>query len=230
MFTKINIRSLIIVASVIGIFYFLFFFDGTTTKKKKLKSEELSFLFSGSSPGSSSQSDEKIGVDRSKSIFDSDFYKTGKISFEEQENSEAHPTPQGEVPINPQTGKPYSEEAMEQFESLREKFPGNDLIPKRYTPEAKAEKSRQDDKLAKISNAVINKTANNSDIKEYYKYQEKSVKDRLEIIEYLVQSQKESGEEDEGGQFQKILDSIKEQANQVKKEKESVFRNAGIAD
>ncbi|MCC6275521.1 MAG: hypothetical protein IT569_06670 [Leptospiraceae bacterium] len=230
MINKIYLKTLIIVLSVVGVFYLLFFFDEPPKKKKNLKSEELSFLFSGSPNNSNSLGDERIGVDRTKSIFDSDFYKSGKISYESLENNEAHPTPQGEIPINPQTGKPYSEEAMEQFESLREKFPGNDLIPKRLTPEAKAEKARHEEKLAKVSQAVINKTANNSEIREYYKFQEKSVKDRLEIIEYLVQSQKESGEEDEGGQFQKIMDSIKEQANQVTKEKESAFRNAGISD
>ncbi len=209
----------------------MFFFESAPKKKKNLKSEDLSFLFSGvKSSNRDSQGDEKIGVDRTKSVFDSDFFKSGKISYDEPDASDAHPTPQGEIPLNPQTGKPYSEEAMEQFDSLREKFPGNDLIPKRQTPESKAEKARQDEKFAKVTNAVMTKTANTSEIKDYYKLHEKSAKDRLDIIEYLVQSQKESGEEDEGGQFQKILDGIKSQYDQIKKEKESAYRNAGISE
>ncbi|MBE7410774.1 MAG: hypothetical protein L6Q54_14610 [Leptospiraceae bacterium] len=230
MINKIYIRTLIIIVSVVGIFYLLFFYEGEPKKKANLKSNELGFLFTGNTNQSNSTGNDRIGVDRSKSIFDSDFYKSGKLSYEEIENNEAHPTPQGDIPINPQTGKPYSEEAMEQFDSLREKFPGNDLIPQRLTPEMRANKNKDSERIAKITNNVTNKTANNSEIREYYKFQEKSVKDRLEIIEYLVQSQKESGEEDEGGQYQKIMDTIKEQANQVAREKESAFRSAGISD
>ena len=231
MFNKTYLRNILIGISVIGIFYFLFFFESAPKKKKNLKSEDLSFLFSGvKSSNRDSQDDDKIGVDRTKSVFESDFFKSGKISYDEPDANENHPTPQGDIPVNPQTGKPYSEEAMEQFDSLREKFPNNDLIPKRLTPESKSEKAKQDDKLAKVTNAVMNKTANSSEIKDYYRFQEKSAKDRLEIIEYLVQSQKESGEEDEGGQFQKILDGIKLQYDQIKKEKESAYKNAGISD
>lgn len=231
MFNKKYLRNSIIIISVIGAFYFLFFFESAPKKKKTLKSEDLSFLFSGvKSSNRDSQGDEKIGVDRTKSVFDSDFFKSGKISYDDPETNEAHPTPLGEIPINPQTGKPYSDEAMEQFDSLREKFPGNDLIPKRLTSESKKEKTKTEERLAKVTNAVMTKTANSSEIRDYYKFQEKSAKDRLEIIEYLVQSQKESGEEDEEGQFQKILDGIKTQYDQIKKEKETAFQNAGISE
>ena len=216
------------IAAVLGI-YSLFTFESESVKKKNLKAEELSMLLGG---GSSQQggSQEGIGRDDSISIFDSLFFKSGKISHEDPEDSKGHPLPLGESPINPQTGKPYTEEAMETFDRLHEKFPDNDLIPKRMGPEDKTTKQKFDEKISKATANVVNNIASKDEVVTYYKFQEKSIKDRMQIIKYLIDSQKEAGEEDEGGQFKQILDTTQAQMQQYQTEKENAYKKNGITE
>ena len=72
MLTKTKIRNFSIFVAILGTLYFIFFFEGSQKKKKNLTKDELSFLFAGTSQGSNSGDEQTIGVDRTKSIFDSD--------------------------------------------------------------------------------------------------------------------------------------------------------------
>src|SRR5687767_1767865 len=75
------------------------------------------------------------------SIFDSDFFKAGEPTNPIEEKAEAS-GPQGDGnneilepanpnnPVNPQTGQPFSDTVMEQFDTLRKRFPGNSIIPR----------------------------------------------------------------------------------------------------
>ncbi|MCE9501302.1 MAG: hypothetical protein K8R21_12515, partial [Leptospira sp.] len=143
--------------------YYLFTSEGGSVKKRNTKSEELSLLF-GTGGGQTGKSQEGVGRDDSSSIFDSLFFKSGKISHDDPDESKSHPLPQGESPINPQTGKPYTDDAMETFERLHEKFPDNDLIPKRMGPEEKAAKQKQDERIGKITLNVVNNNASKEEV------------------------------------------------------------------
>ncbi|WCL48567.1 LIC_20245 family lipoprotein [Leptospira sp. GIMC2001] len=209
--------------------YFLFSTSDSDKKKKAIRSEDLSFLLGGSSSGgaNSNPKGNPMGVRDadSKSVFDSDFYNSGGMTYEEEQANKDGKS--GEIPINPQTGKPYPEEAMAQFDRLREAFPGNDLIPKRLTPDVKAQQEAKAEKLAQATRNVLANNAKAEDIEYYYSNMEKQSKDRLEIIEYLVDTQGGANEEMDK-KFQDVMEGIKAQAAQITREKEEAYKRAGL--
>jgi hypothetical protein len=222
--------------TIVGLFftfiillYFLFSTDDSN-KKKKMRSEDLSFLLGGapaSGSGSSSGGQNPMGVrgENSKSVFDSDFYNSGSFTYDEK-NAPEGTGARGDAPINPQTGKPYPEEAMAQFDRLRELFPDNELIPKRLTPEVKAEQEALNQKLANATSSVMGGSATEQDINFYYGHMEKQTNDRLEIIEYLIDAQ--GGEDEEmDKKFKEVLDGVKAQMAQIQTEKEAAYKKIG---
>lgn len=212
----------------IVLIYFLFSTDDSA-KKKNMNSEDLSFLLGGTPPSGSSgsKSGNPMGLrgEDSKSVFDSDFYDSGNFSYEEMEGEDPN-APKGELPINPQTGKPYPEQAMEQFDRLREYFPENELIPKRLTPEVKAQQEEKAQKFAEATRKVMGGSPEKGDLDYYYNNLEKQANDRLEIIEYLIDVQGGADEEMDK-KFQQVLSSVKAQMTQIQTEKETAYERAG---
>ncbi|PJZ46004.1 LIC_20245 family lipoprotein [Leptospira brenneri] len=223
-------KLLFVSISLIGLFFLILLVmggeDEEEARRKKERSSQALALFGGGS--NNPKGTNRLGVrgEDSGSIFDSDYYNAGGMRYEEDSNlasSEA-----GEVPINPQTGKPYPPEAMQAFEELREQFPDNDLIPKRLTPEDKQKQSEFNQKLTRATNSVFGGTPNATDITLYYNHVRKQGKDRLEIINYLIESQ--GGDDPEmDKKFQEILKSIQFQNEQVEKEATNAYQKAGIS-
>jgi hypothetical protein len=213
----------------IVLIYFLFSTDDSS-KTKKMTSDEMSFLFAtpGGNSGSSNSKGNPMGLrgENSKSVFDSDFYSSGNFSYDEMQ-AQKEEGEKGAIPINPQTGKPYEEAAMQQFDRLREYFPENELIPKRLTPEVKAQQEAKAEKLAEATRKVMSGNPERADLNEYYGNMEKQANDRLEIIEYLIDVQGgDSPEMDE--KFKQVLDGVKAQMAQIQSEKEQAFKRAGL--
>ncbi len=177
----------------------------------------------------SKQPSDPMGLrgENSQSVFDSDFYSSGGFSYEEVKSGGLTDGVEGEIPINPQTGKPYPEEAMKQFDRLREYFPDNDLIPRRLTPELKAKQEMEAARMAEATRKVMGGTASKGDLDYYYGSLEKQAKDRLEIIEYLIDTQGGADEEMDK-KFKEVLDGIKAQMAQIQEEKEEAYKRAGF--
>jgi hypothetical protein len=197
-------------------------------KKKKLSADQLTLLLGGGSSGSTDGNTKK-GYRKSpgSSVFDEgDFMNVG-INKDYDEDVASN-NPKGEAPINPQTGKPYDDETMEQFEKLSLYFPGNDLIPKRMTLGEKEAKEKEAEEMARIAISLQSGKASNRDVTTYYKSQEKVLNDRIEIIEYLIDAQKEdsSFNKDNEIQFDKILDGAKEQLKTMESEKLEALKKA----
>jgi hypothetical protein len=218
--------SIFLILSFI-ILYFTFFSSSEKKKSNKLSKEQLSLLLGG---GGSSEKSYNSGRGQRKtatnSIFDEgDFMKVGVSNSYEEEVAAKE---EGEIPINPQTGKPYDEETMEQFEQLRTIFPGNDLIPKKITQADKLEKEKSNKELSRIALAMSSSSATREDISFYYETQEKVIKDRIEIIEYLVDIEKEEGPltTDQNIEFDKILAGTKEQMTNLQNQKEQALAKA----
>lgn len=131
-------------------------------------------------------------------------------------------------PINPQTNKPYTNEEMERFSQLRERFPNNSLVPKKLSPAEKEAKKQEDNQVAEAARNVYARTASPAQIRLYYNHMEKQTLDRMDIINYLVDLQKGSGDEETEKKLQNIQDSIKNQLQQVQKDKENAFQQAGL--
>jgi hypothetical protein len=210
------------------ILIYTFFTSGSNEKKKKkLSADQLSLLLGGGGSGSVNDSTKRgYRKNPNSSVFDEgDFMNVG-INKDYEE--EASTNPKGEAPLNPQTGKPYDDETMEQFEKLRLYFPGNDLIPKRMTPEEKLVKERETAEMARIAISLQSGKATTKDVTLYYGGQEKVLNDRVEIIEYLIEAQKEdsSFNKDNQIQFDIILNGAKDQLKNLESEKIEALKKA----
>ena len=217
-----NIFKNIIRFSIIGIIIILLYFlfrspdqNEKLNKKKNGSGGELSLLLGGGLSGNDPSADE--------SLFESDFYKSGKIEYDE---SLANSSDDSRNPINPQTGKPYTDAVMNQFSSLREKFPGNALIPKKMSNEEEQEKQDLNRLISLASKSVYAKTATTDEIKLHYDHKLKQSQDRKEIIDYLLSSQAEDSESLK--KVNKVNAMIQKQYEQAKTERNKAFAEAGI--
>ena len=217
--------KIIFAVLIIGLLFYLFTGgsseeDEASKKAKTAAANELSILFGGGPGGES-------GNNENGSIFESDFYKSGNVSYEEKtaESEDAD----GETPINPQTGKPYNPEAMAQFDELRKKFPTNSLIPKRLTDADKEAKTEMDKKIAAAANKVYSKTAKPDEIKIHYDNVLKQAFDRKEIIEYLINNRGMAAEDSENkDKVKEIYEVIQKQYKEAEDQRSKAFAEAGI--
>ncbi|GBF49587.1 hypothetical protein LPTSP4_11030 [Leptospira ryugenii] len=194
-------------------------------RKKDQNSKALAYLLQGNSGEKNRANPLGVRDENADSIFDSDYFKSGAMRYEEEVAAQAGQ--EGEIPINPATGKPYPAEAMESFDELRELFPENDLIPRRMTQEMRAKQEQFNNKLSAATNNVFGGSATPDDVKFYYSHVKKQGNDRLEIINYLIESQ--GGDDPEmDKKFQEILSNIKFQNEQVDKEMAQAYQKAGI--
>lgn len=218
-----------VILSILIVIYIAFFSgDDEKSKRKQKKSKNISsiLLGGGSSGGGVDADGKKIYRNNDVSVLDSDFGRTPGASYEE-DPANPNSGAKGEVPINPQTGKPYDEETMAQFEELHKVFPENELIPKRMTPEEKESRRKQEEVWNKAQAAVINGNASTSDVSLHFDHQKKVVEDRLQIVEYLVDAVKEEGPNEERDlKLQQVLRGAKDQLAVIESEKEAAMQKA----
>lgn len=223
-------KILFLSLSVLSLLFLTLLFSSDSEeseRKKKEKSKNALALFGGGDATPKGTNRLGVRTEDANSIFDSDYYKAGGMKYED-EVGVAQANNAGEIPINPQTGKPYPPEAMESFDELREQFPDNDLIPKRLTPEVKQKQEEFNQKFARASNSVFSGNPPAADVTFYYNHVRKQGKDRLEIINYLIESQ--GGEDPEmDKKFEEILKNIKFQNEQVEKEAQTALQKVGVA-
>ncbi|MCE9599647.1 MAG: hypothetical protein K8S54_16935 [Spirochaetia bacterium] len=155
-----------------------------------------------------------------RSLFDSDFWKTGvsdkpiaddgRPGRREGEPELLEPASAGN-PVNPETNQPFSDAVMEQFSDLRKKFPNNSIIPRRRSDEDIKTEEKQRQEVFGLQTKVFQNQASKEDIDTFYDYQSKGIRDRLELLDYVV---KESGSEmspDIKAKYEQILQMNKNQ-------------------
>lgn len=89
--------------------------------------------------------------------------------------------------VNPLTRQPYTEGQVKRIVYLAKKFPHNDLVPR---PLSQAEAEARAEKRAAMQDLAVMITggeANDSQIRDYYAFKEKVVRDRLELIEFVLE-------------------------------------------
>lgn len=168
------------------------------------------------------------GLEGDFSITESDIWKAGvgdtPIQTEQSDlpgqTDILDPTSEGN-PINPQTGQPYTDSIMRQFDSLREKFPNNSIIPTRKTPEVLARERETLNRMNEIRTKISSKTATESDITAYYDYKADTVKDRLELINYVMESQGDKMSDDIKVQYKKVLEMNQKQLDSYEQSKQN---------
>lgn len=169
------------------------------------------------------------------SLFDSDFMGTGVTGDpiedpnipirEEGEPEILDPVSEGN-PINPQTGQPYTDSMMKQFDVLREKFPGNSVIPQRETPEMKEKKEQERKSMYQIQAQIVKKEASEEQINQYYDFQTKSIRDRLELINYVLDKKGDSMSEEIKKKYTEIRDMNKRQLDSYEKARTRAINSA----
>ncbi|XDD49161.1 hypothetical protein AB3N59_12090 [Leptospira sp. WS92.C1] len=232
----VSIRKTVIYSgiaiSLVILIWVLFSSEDPAERERKNREADSVALLLGGGGSSSSSSGSPSGGKTNGSIFDSDFYKAGKGEYIESNGTEektADPNASdADNPMNPQTGKLYTNEEMERFSQLRERFPNNSLIPKKLSPSEREAKKQEDTQIAEAARNVFAKTATPVQIRSYYNHMEKQTQDRMDIITYLVDLQKGSGEEETEKKLQNIQESIKNQLQQVQRDKENAFKQSGL--
>jgi len=129
-------------------------------------------------------------------------------------------------PINPQTGLPYTDEQMEQFDKLREKFPNNSLIPKRMTPQEKKAQEDKQRRILEIQSKISARKANAEEIQEYYEYQKKPIQDRIELLRYVLEKLEDELPEDLKNQYKEVLKMNEKQLESLEEQKNTVLKTA----
>lgn len=223
-----NNKSIILISVVLVLVVGYFAFSTGEKKKRKVESKKLGSILLGGSVSDSEGSFEKRRgrKNNNASLDNSSFWDHGFNPAKEEDSSSSNKE-QGDTPINPQTGKPWEEDAMQQFDELRKLFADNDLIPRRMSKDDKIKQAQLEERWNKAQNAVNSGTFTRDDLDTHFSHQKKVIEDRLQIIEYLMEAQKEDGEPDKDGQFQKILDGTKEQMKQLEAQRDDLSKKLG---
>ncbi|EPG67501.1 hypothetical protein ACE5IS_04705 [Leptospira wolffii] len=235
----ISVRKLLFIAGIVIVLFaslpFLFWTDDEKSEvdAKRSEADALAGLFGGGSGSSSSNSSGRGSA--GKSLFESDFFNAGKGEYREPEqaaggNQENKPqdAADSDNPVNPQTGKPYTNEEMDRFQQLKERFPNNSLLPTKLSPAEKEQKKQLEQRVSEATRAVLSRTASKEQVVTYYDFMEKQSKDRLEIVKYLVDIQKGSGDPEQEKKLETIQQTMIQQLEQVQKDKQRAYEQAGL--
>ncbi len=93
--------------------------------------------------------------------------------------------------VNPQTGKKYTEAEIQRISDLHARFPENDLIPRPYSPEEQKRKKQKKAALEALSVNITAGKASEGDIEAYYAAKKKEILDRLQLVRYLLEEERD---------------------------------------
>lgn len=169
------------------------------------------------------------------SIFDSDFWRAGaRTAIPEDQGGQKDSGEEPEIlekasegnPVNPQNGLPYTDVQMAQFEKLREQFPNNSLIPKRLTPELQQQQEEERKRINSIREKMGSKQASAGEISDFYDNQAKGMKDRTELLEYVLGKVSDELDADMKKKYEEVLASNKQAISRIEEEKKKAMEQA----
>ena len=108
-------------------------------------------------------------------------------------------------PINPKTGIRYTNSQMDRFDRLRKKFPNNSIIPRRKSAKEILLDTNRKKRIKEIRLKIAKGQANRKEINLYYDYRKKSIKDRIELMEFVFSKHKEIMDSKTKKQYKKVL-------------------------
>jgi hypothetical protein len=191
------------------VFYFLV--SVPSREEREANNEALGALFGGGGgvQGAPSQRGQGEGEG---SMFESNFWGAGvpdtaiadSVRIGDEGEPEILEKASEGNPLNPQTGQPFTDDVMAQFDRLRQKFPDNRIIPRRLSAEERHAEENQQGRLADIQQKMSGNNASPEEITEYYDFQAKMTNDRLALIDYVLQEQGESMSEEVRKQYEEV--------------------------
>jgi len=170
------------------------------------------------------------------SLFQSDFWRHGvsdkpiaddpaSPGRREGEPDLLEPASDGN-PVNPETGRPYSDQVMEQFSELRKKFPTNSIIPRKRNPEDVRKEEAERAEVYGLQTRIFQNQASSQEIDKFYDFQAKGIKDRLELLEYVLAEQSGTMSADIKQKYDQIVSMNKNQLQSFKEARKKAKSNA----
>jgi hypothetical protein len=135
------------------------------------------------------------------------------------------PTSEGN-PVNPETGRPYSDQVMEQFSELRKKFPNNSIIPRRRSPEDVRKEEADRAEIYGMQTRIFQNKASPEEIDRFYDFQAKGIQDRLELLEYVLAEQSATMSPDIKKKYDQIVSMNKNQLQSFEEARKRAKTNA----
>lgn len=129
-------------------------------------------------------------------------------------------------PVNPETGRPYSDQVMEQFSELRKKFPNNSIIPRRRSPEDVRKEEQDRAEVYGLQNRIFQNKATEQEIDRFYDFQAKGIRDRLELLEYVLAEQASSMSPDIKQKYDQIVSMNRNQLQSFEEARKRAKSNA----
>lgn len=207
-------------------YYLLSYIEDNKKKQASAKLEKLNLLFIKDNLEDESKNKT------SRNIFESFFwdnngvcsgFPNGLLYTDEQELLD-NASNTADAQLNPNTGKPWSIDAMQQFEEIRKVMPDNEILPRMLTKKEKQKQFQQYEKYSKAYNAVDKVKYTREDLEIYFGHQKKIIQDRKQIIEYIFELEKESGILYDDKEFQKILIQDKSQLEQIEIQEKELLK------
>jgi len=208
---------LILLGFVFGSIALYLTWQGHEQEKAAAKRDAMVALFGG---GGAAVTPPPSASNQNSTMFGSDFWKAGvperaiddSVDMQQNEGDDGilEKTSEGN-PINPQTGVPFTDAVMEQFNSIRKKFPNNSIIPKRMSAEDAQQAQAEQENLSRIQMNLTRNEATPDEINQYYDYQVKMTNDRLELINYVLAEQGDAMGAEIKAKYTEVLDMNKKQ-------------------
>lgn len=171
-----------------------------------------------------------------ESLFQSEFWRQG-VSDKPIADDSPGPGKRGDEPdllepasegnpVNPETGRPYSDQVMEQFSELRKKFPTNSIIPRRRSPEDVRKEEAERAEIYGMQSRIFQNKASSDEIDKFYDFQAKGIRDRLELLEYVLAEQSASMSPDIKKKYDQIVSMNKNQLQSFEEARKRAKTNA----
>lgn len=213
-------------------YYLLSSIEDNKKKQARAKLENLNLLFRKYSSEDKSQNKKRRDISES-AFWDNDGVCSGfpnGLIYTDEEELFDKASGADEIPIDPNTGNPWSIDAIQQFEEIRKVMPDNEILPHILTKEEKQKQLQQYERYSKAYNAVENKKFSREDLEIYFGHQKKIIQDRKQIIEYIFELEKKSGILYSDKDFQKILNQDKDQLKQIEFQEKELLKKLNLDD
>ena len=92
--------------------------------------------------------------------------------------------------FNPKTGKTYLPDEIERISYLRDRFPDNQLVPA-LTPQEKQARFEARRNQEALSLKLTAGKAAAPEIRAYYRSKKRMIRDRIELVSYVVREEEE---------------------------------------
>ncbi|MBX7059722.1 MAG: hypothetical protein K1X75_16780 [Leptospirales bacterium] len=174
--------------------------------------------------------------DGPESIFDTPFYSSAQLSrpIAEEEGELPDNGEEPEIldpanpdnPVNPMTGQRFPDSAMRVFDRLRDRFPTNSLLPRRQSAAERQAEDTERLRVMSLQSSIATGQASRDQVNEFYDFQAKSWRDRLELIEFVVGEKGDAMSPEIRQQYDRVRSMSDEQVKALEAQRQAALSRA----